>query len=102
MYNIKITNDTINKKLYAVNDNNDIMEIILCDSLILYNKIKQDIHTYSNNIDILYLAISLRKYMFDNVYFYENYFNIITSLRKITASYPMPINVITIVYNNSL
>ena len=63
MYNIKITNDTINKKLYAVNDNNDIMEIILSDSVILYNKIKQDIHSYSNNIDILYLAISLRKYI---------------------------------------
>ena len=99
MYNIKITNDTINKKLSAVNDNNDIIEIILCDSVILYNKIKQNIHSYSNNTDILYLAISLRKYMFDNIYFYENYLNIITSLRKITTSYPIPANVKITNYN---
>ena len=93
---INITNSN---NIISAKSETGSMEIILDIGVVLYNGVEMHIDIDDidfdddNNMDFLYLGVSLRKAIFDNPTLRRNHNSCLTTLRRMTASYPFPENI---------
>ena len=88
-YNVDVAN---NYGFLTAKSEDLILEIDLMYNTVTYNGMRVHLNYYNNgpDTDLLYLACALRKTIFDDANLKFKFADTLTTLRKITMSYPIP------------
>ena len=89
-----------NNKILSAKSDKGTLEIILATGQMLYNNkilrlqnFIKDTDDEDINFDLMYLAMALRKTIFESINLRSTYDVILTVLRRITASHPFPASI---------